>query len=102
VLSAFRFDNDHLHAFRFRDRGGRRHEVASAECEESPSTDEVELAELPIDPGMTMELEFDFGDSWRFAVKLERVEPVGAVRGKLPRVLEKEGKAPVQYGGWGD
>jgi hypothetical protein len=101
VLKAFRFDNDHLHAFRFRDRGGRRHNISSPECaDDGPASDDVALAELPIDPGMAMELEFDFGDSWRFTVKLEKVEPVGAIRGKLPRVLEKEGKAPEQYPRW--
>jgi hypothetical protein len=41
---------------------------------------------------------FDFGDNWKFTVKLERVEPRGAR--KRPRILERHGKAPPQYPAW--
>ncbi len=43
-----------------------------------------------------MELLYDFGDSWRFTIKLERIEPRGA-KMKTPRILESHGKAPAQY-----
>jgi hypothetical protein len=42
---------------------------------------------------------YDFGDCWKFAVKLERIEP--AEKGpRTPKVLEKHGKAPRQYPHW--
>ena len=44
-----------------------------------------------------MQLLYDFGDSWQFTVKLERIDPPSS-RGKKPRVLERHGKAPEQYG----
>lgn len=97
VLKAYRFDNDHLYQFTFRDRGGRRVQVAHPYTGEEPCTDQVELAELPIDPGMSMELLYDFGDSWLFTVKLEKVELPGVIKKKLPCLLEQEGKAPEQY-----
>jgi hypothetical protein len=45
-----------------------------------------------------MGLLYDFGDSWKFSVKLERIEP--EERLKEPRVLESHGEAPEQYPSW--
>ena len=38
---------------------------------------------------------FDFGDNWRFDVKLERIEPREEL--KAPQILETHGKTPQQY-----
>jgi Plasmid pRiA4b ORF-3-like protein len=46
-----------------------------------------------------MELLYDFGDSWLFTIKLERVESPGA-KVKAPRILESHGTAPAQYPDW--
>ena len=46
-----------------------------------------------------MELTYDFGDNWRFQIKLEKIEPASA-RVKAPRILESHGNAPKQYGSW--
>ena len=43
-------------------------------------------------------LTYDFGDNWRFDVKLERIEPAGRI--KKPRIVESHGKAPEQYPQW--
>ncbi len=101
ILGAFDFDHDHLYSFTFRGRGGRRVELLSPDCDEGPCAAEVELAELPIDPGDDMAFLFDFGDCWRFNVRLEEVRPVGSIK-KLPAVLESHGKAPVQYPNFDD
>jgi len=58
----------------------------------------VEIGELPLTPGQALDLLYDFGDNWHFNVKLESIEPAGTRR-KLPKVLEKHGKAPEQYPG---
>jgi len=39
---------------------------------------------------------FDYGDDWRFLVKLEDIKPVQEKQ-KYPAILEKKGKAPEQY-----
>ncbi len=41
---------------------------------------------------------FDFGDNWEFKIQTEGLNVESAIR--KPRVLEKHGKAPEQYGGW--
>ncbi|MBA3442744.1 MAG: hypothetical protein H0T92_23075 [Pyrinomonadaceae bacterium] len=43
-----------------------------------------------------MEYLFDFGDQWRFDVRLEKIDPPDA-RIKKPGILEKRGEAPPQY-----
>jgi hypothetical protein len=44
---------------------------------------------------------FDYGDDWRFVV-----EVIGLgqrmTKTRYPKVLKKVGKAPEQYGDWGD
>ena len=42
---------------------------------------------------------FDFGDSWRFALRLERVDPPGKAKAPIT-VVESAGEAPKQYPDW--
>jgi hypothetical protein len=39
---------------------------------------------------------FDYGDCWKFNVKLEKIDPPNP-RMKKPRLLAQQGKAPEQY-----
>jgi len=64
--------------------------------DDGPSAADIEIGKIRLEPGQTMELHYDFGDAWRFAVKLERIEPPGA-KIKGPKILEKHGKSPEQY-----
>ena len=43
-----------------------------------------------------MEYLFDFGDMWRFDVRLERIDPADG-RVKKSKLLEKRGQSPPQY-----
>ena len=97
ILDAFGFDNDHLYSFTYTDRFGATVRALHPYCEEPPSTDEVFLGDLPLEQGEAMEFLYDFGDSWRFEVKLDRVEPLRAGFAQ-PVVLEAHGEAPPQYG----
>ncbi|MGO9812649.1 MAG: IS1096 element passenger TnpR family protein [Isosphaeraceae bacterium] len=65
----------------------------------SPHAPLILLGELPPQPGESMKLLYDFGDSWLFTIKLERVESPGA-KVKAPRILESHGTAPAQYPDW--
>jgi Plasmid pRiA4b ORF-3-like protein len=96
ILDAFDFDFDHLYQFTYRDGFGATVTVSDPRGDEGPFTDEELIGELPLTVGQAMDLLYDFGDSWHFTVKLESIEPARA-RQKLPKVLEKHGKAPEQY-----
>jgi hypothetical protein len=96
ILDSVDFDDDHLYEFVYRDRLGATTRVMHPYCDEGPWTDEVCVGDLPLNPGQSMVFHFDFGDDWRFDVRLERIEPPGS-KIKAPKVLEKQGKAPRQY-----
>ena len=97
ILISVEFDIEHLYEFIYRNRLGGTVSISHPYIDEGPYTDEVLIGTLPLEPGQTMELHYDFGDDWRFAVRLERVEPPD-VKIKAPRILEKHGKSPQQYG----
>jgi hypothetical protein len=96
ILRAYDFDDDHLYQFSYRDRFGVTVRVKHPYLEEPPSTDETVIGEIPLWPEMSMEYLFDFGDMWRFDVKLERIDPADG-RIKKPKLLEEHGEAPPQY-----
>ena len=87
VLRAFKFDEDHLYEFRYRDRMGTQSRALHPEMDSGPSADQIPIGTLPLETGQTMQLTYDFGDNWEFAVKLERIELPGA-KAKPPRILE--------------
>ncbi len=96
ILRAYDFDDDHLYQFSYRDRFGVTVQIKHPYLAEPPSTDEVAVGEIPLRPGASMEYLFDFGDEWRFDVKLERIDPADG-RIKKPKLLEEHGEVPPQY-----
>jgi hypothetical protein len=100
ILRSVKFGSDHLYEFTYRDRMGAQVSATHPEIEEGPWADQVSIGSLPLEPGQAMELLYDFGDSWRFAVKLERIEPTVVKKAKGPRILESHGEAPPQYPDW--
>lgn len=101
ILDAFRFDHDHLYRFSYRDRFGRTigidHPYLAGDSEHALA-DAVKIGELPLAPGMRLNFLYDFGDHWEFALHAEGANAELALQ--KPRVLEKHGKAPKQYGEW--
>ena len=61
------------------------------------ATPEVQIGELPLQPGASLEFVYDFGDWWRFQVTLEKIDPPDP-KIKKSRLIEKHGQAPKQYG----
>lgn len=96
ILAAYQFDNDHLHEFLYTNRYGGQDAVRHAYLEEPPFTHEVRIGDLPLRIGMTMTYHFDFGDNWRFAVTLERIDPI-ALHQQEAHLIEAQGQAPEQY-----
>ncbi len=101
IQKAFRFDNDHLYQFSFRNRFGIEQRVPHPMCEEEFSTDEFEIKNLPLRIGEKMEYVFDFGDYWQFTIELEKIEPPNP-KFKKAKIIESYGKAPEQYPDWED
>jgi hypothetical protein len=99
ILRSMNFDDDHLYAFRLIDRLGSTTTINHPAMDSGPWTDQVRVGALPLEPGQSMELEYDFGDQWKFDVRLERIEPPTA-KMKQARVIERHGKAPRQYPRW--
>lgn len=97
VLKAFEFaDTDHLYEFRYRDQLGKTRVYNHPYTDEGPYSHEITLGETGLPLKETMRFRFDFGDDWRFLLRLEALEaPDPAIR--RIRVLEAHGKNPSQY-----
>ncbi len=105
VLRSVKFDSDHLYEFKYRDRMGAETSARHPGMEEGPWADQIKIGTLPLEPGQSMQLMYDFGDNWKFTVKLVRVEQTDAkakAKDKKPRILETHGEAPPQYPNWDD
>jgi hypothetical protein len=104
ILDSVDFDRDHLYEFRLRDELGREQTIGDPRADFAElAAHEVDLAYLPLNPGQSMTFLFDFGNNWKFTVKLEAIEEAktgGKGKRKGPRVLERHGKAPQQYPDW--
>ena len=101
ILRSVQFDSDHLYQFTYRDRLGSRVAARHPYSDEGPWADQMPIGRLPLEPGQSMDLLYDFGDSWRFTVTLERIDPpAGKGKALAPRILERHGKAPPQYPNW--
>jgi len=101
ILESVNFDSDHLDMFSYKHPNGRTVKVYHpySDWVDGPTTDEVNLGELPLKPGMTMTYLFDFGDNWTFELLLEDIQP-GKPKHKSGKILEQHGKAPEQYPSW--
>jgi len=57
------------------------------------------LDQLNLRPGQELMYLFDYGDEWRFKVRVHALHP-DASDGEYPRVVESVGEAPEQYPDW--
>lgn len=73
--------------------------------DEAADVDEILIRDVPY-PGKTGKKEFlflfDYGDEWRFGVKLLGTSDKKTPRARYPRVTARRGKAPAQYPPWDD
>jgi hypothetical protein len=98
ILQSVDFDCDHLDMFSYKNQLGRTMQVVHPYMNDSPSTDEVKIADLPLAVGSVMEYLFDFGDNWEFQLQLEEIK--SDLRPKYGEIIASEGKAPEQYPDW--
>ena len=105
ITKAFDFDLDHCFAFYERREGhffaGKSFELF-VDIGEEPTVDgakgvkKAKVEQAFKSPGEKMIFFFDYGDSWQFEVELKEIKPAGKWSPKSA-VLEKIGKAPLQY-----
>lgn len=58
------------------------------------------LADLDLSQGQTFLYLFDYGDEWRFKVRVQAINEDAAADAEYPRIVETVGEAPAQYGSW--
>ena len=98
ILSAFKFDDDHLYEFRYVNEYGIKQMLDDPRCEEMMGddyADNVELGQVPLVAKQKIDFRYDFGDDWRFEVLVEKIDPLKTV--DQAKVIEKAGRAPKQY-----
>jgi hypothetical protein len=102
INNAFDFDDDHMHAFFMNNRAWDDREVymcPSGDLDNAKDyTDHVKLSELHLEKGDKFLYIFDFGDEWRFQIKILRVINEQT---KSPVMLKSIGTIS-QYGDDGD
>ncbi|MCY2994709.1 MAG: hypothetical protein NTY19_43635 [Planctomycetota bacterium] len=99
ILDSINFDDEHLYELTYRDHLGRTLKACHPAIEEGPWADEIRIGELPLAPGASMKLLYDFGDHWEFAIRLERIEE-GRGKKRASRVIARQGRAPKQHDSW--
>lgn len=98
ILSAVRFNSDHLYLFRYRDRFGSLQEVNHHYMEEGPWVHEVQVGELECPLGQPMTFLFDFGAEWEIEITREKVDADRRI--DRWKILEMRGEPPEQYPRW--
>jgi len=99
ILKSVQFDSEHLYQLTYRDHLGRTMKLNHPASDEPPWADEIHIGELPIEPGSSLQLLYDFGDNWRFDIRLERIE-AGSGGKRVPRIMTRQGASPKQYESW--
>jgi Plasmid pRiA4b ORF-3-like protein len=96
ILEAFKLDNDHLYDFRYRDERGRQRQYNHSYTDEGPYLHEITVGESELPLKGEMDFTFDYGDYWRFKVRLEKID-LGSTPVGQPKVIEFTGEPPPQY-----
>jgi hypothetical protein len=101
VQELVNFDDDHLYEFYV----GPNWRKAKVEFGEPGSPldaggqGDVKLAAIfPLPKGFKLYYHFDFGDDWIFEIKSGAPIKPANPRAKYPRIVEKKGRRPSQYG----
>src|SRR6185436_20666486 len=90
------FDEDHMYEFSYRDSTGQKRIYLNSYCDDGESAGDITLCETGLAEKSDLRFRFDFGDDWRFNLRLEKIGP-RAKGVKDGQVLESKGKAPKQY-----
>lgn len=99
------FEDEHLYRLTYRTPSSGTQELFGGGWgewdEDEPMARDVLIQNADLKPKQTLSLLYDFGDDWRFQLKLLRIDPVDK-KLKRPELIESEGTAPEQYPSWED
>jgi hypothetical protein len=95
------FDDDHLDLFTYKNQLGRSIEAHHAYSSNEPQSNSIEIGDLPLEIGSSMEYLFDFGDNWKFDIRLEQINSEDT-RQEYAEILDSFGTAPEQYPNYED
>lgn len=101
ILQSVDFDSDHLDMFSYKNQLGRTVRAVHPYMDDSPTTEEVKIGDLPLVEGSTMKYVFDFGDHWEFQLQLEEINR-DDLRPDFGEIIASKGKAPEQYPDYDD
>lgn len=100
MLGAFQFwDDEHLYDWTVKDRSGRIRSFVHPACERLSNTDgyadAVTVGALDLPERGTLNFMFDYGNTWCFVLKLQRIDP------PIPdlQLIASHGKSLPQYPG---
>lgn len=96
ILEEFKFECDHAYHFSYRDKMGRSCRILTPECEEGISAAEIGVGDMDVKVGTDIEFLFDFGQRWRFNLRLEKILPP-ETKAEPCVILEGVGEPPPQY-----
>ena len=90
ILSAFDFDNDHLHLFEYKDHFGQPLQILHPDMNEGELfSSEVLVGDLNLEPGNSLLYVFEFRDVWKFKIVVEAIDPPDS-KAVTPRVTAKK------------
>jgi hypothetical protein len=82
--------------FTYKNQLGRSIQAHHPYYSNEPQSDSIEIGDLPLAIGSSMEYLFDFGDNWKFDVRLEEIHSEDT-RQEYVEILDSFGTAPEQY-----
>jgi hypothetical protein len=95
ILDVFKFDDDHLYQFTYTDKFGSLQTIEYDDFYGAADPNEVKVGDIDMFTGDSLEFLFDFGDCWRFDVRLEQID--NSTNSKKITLVESAGRAPKQY-----
>jgi Plasmid pRiA4b ORF-3-like protein len=90
------FDDDHMDLFTYKNQLGRSIQAHHSYSSNEPQSDSIEIGDLPLEIGSSIEYLFDFGDNWKFDLQLEQIN-VEDTRQEYVEIIDSFGIAPEQY-----
>lgn len=101
ILTAFDFDNDHLHAFFMDGKPYSHAESYYSRYADEPGTptNKIKVQALELSEKQKFLFVFDFGDDWHFYCEVKKI---GDIPEKAPYISDIVGEAPEQYPDYDD
>ena len=95
IQEAFNFASDHLYSFFISGQPWTQPSFSAPQDPNGISVKEVKIGELGLEVGQEILYLFDYGDEWRFSIKLEEIKSGESL--EETKIIEQKGESPEQY-----